>query len=242
MKKYLKFIVAGLIFSLAACGGNDKPKPSQPSIPGGSSVSTPSPSVSTPAPSVENISETMARIDEIIKGYISGTVDGNIELPTSIEGYNIYITWESDNPNVISSLGKYAKPMDDVTVTLTASYDYKGINNHKVVIQTTVLGYSDDEKLAMAEGEMSQPVIDATHTSFALIENIESVGATIAWTAAGSEYATINEGTFALAEDAFLYGAEFSLTATIDLNGKTKEVVYNYTIYIDYNLRLAKVV
>ena len=241
MKKYLKFIVAGLIFSLAACGGNDKPKPSQPSIPVGPSVSTPEPSVSTPSVSVENISETMARIDEIIKGYIPGTVDANIELPTSIEGYNIYITWKSDNPNVISSLGKYAKPMDDVTVTLTASYEYKGINNHKVVIQTTVLGYSDDEKLAMAEGEMSQPVIDATHTSFALIENIESVGAAITWVVSGSEYATINEGTFVLAEDAFLYGAEFSLTATIDLNGKTKEVVYNYTIDIDYNLRLAKV-
>lgn len=43
MKKYLKLLVAGLIFSLAACGGNDssKPKPSQPfpSIPGGPSVS-----------------------------------------------------------------------------------------------------------------------------------------------------------------------------------------------------------
>lgn len=59
MKKYLKLLVAGLIFSLAACGGNDssKPKPSQPfpSIPGGPSVSTPEPSVSTPSVNVENI-------------------------------------------------------------------------------------------------------------------------------------------------------------------------------------------
>ena len=73
MKKILSAGIAALMLcALAACGGNDssKPKPSQPfpSIPGGPSVSTPEPSVSTPSLNVENISETMARIDEIIKG------------------------------------------------------------------------------------------------------------------------------------------------------------------------------
>lgn len=181
MKKYLKLLVAGLIFSLAACGGNDssKPKPSQPfpSIPGGPSVSTPEPSVSTPSVNVENIGETMSRIDEIIKGYVPEVVDADIELPTSIEEYGIVISWHSQSPDVISQTGKYAKPLNDTTVILTATYEYKGTGVHKVEVKPTVYGYTDDEKLAMAEGEMSQPVIDATHTSFALIENIESVGA-----------------------------------------------------------------
>ena len=242
MKKYLKLLVAGLVFVLAACGGgndNSKPTPSSPSIPGGPSVSTPTPSVSTPAPSVENIGETMERIDEIIKGYVPSVVDGDITLPTSIEGYNIYILWSSSHPDVISTSGKYTKPLNDETVVLTASYEYKGIKGHTVEATTTVHGYTDEEKLDFVKGEMSKPEIDATHTSFTLITE-NDLNATITWEVSGSEYAIINENTFSLAEDAFLNGASFELKVTIELNEKTAEVIYEYEIAIDYSLRLAK--
>ena len=145
MKKYLKLLVAGLVFVLAACGGgndNSKPAPSSPSTPAPStpSVSTPSPSVS-----VENIGETMSRIDEIIKSYVPSVVDEDITLPTLIEEYNLAVSWHSQNPEVISETGKYTKPLNDTTVILTATYEYKGTGVHKVEVNPIVYGYSDEE-------------------------------------------------------------------------------------------------
>ena len=231
MKKYLKLLVAGLVFVLAACGGgndNSKPTPSSPK------PSTPS--VSTPT---ENIGETMSKIDAAIKGYVPEVVDGDITLPTSIEGYDIVISWHSQSPDVISTEGKYTKPLNDTTVILTATYEYKDSGVHKVEVKPTVYGYTDEEKLDLVKGEMSKPEIDATHTSFTLITE-NDLNATITWEVSGSEYATINENTFSLAEDAFLNGASFTLKATIELNEKTAEVIYEYEIAIDYSLRLEK--
>ena len=139
MKKYLKLLVAGLVFVLAACGGgNDNSKPT----PGSPKPSTPS--VSTPT---ENIGETMSKIDAAIKAYVPEVVDGDITLPTSIEGYDIVISWHSQSPDVISTEGKYTKPLNDTTVILTATYEYKDSGVHKVEVKPTVYGYTDEEKL-----------------------------------------------------------------------------------------------
>lgn len=47
-------------------------------------------------------------------------VTSNIELPTYYEDYNIYVTWESSNPEILDSNGKYNKPKETTKVTLTA--------------------------------------------------------------------------------------------------------------------------
>lgn len=239
MKKYLKFIVAGICFMLAACGGGNNSK-STPD-----STSTPSVNTSTNKPSssisVENIGETMSKIDEIIKGYVPDVVDSDITLPTSIEEYNITISWHSQSPNVISETGKYTKPVNDTTVILTATYEYKGTGVHKVEIQPIVYGYTEQEKVDLAKGEVSKPEIDYNNTQITLVTTDSKFDVSIEWTISENDYAVIEDNTLKVSEEAFLEGTTFTLTATITKGSTTTETTFEYVINADDSLRAKKV-
>lgn len=67
----------------------------------------------------EKINLTSKWLDEKMKEI--DVVDGDISLENKYEKYNAYIIWNSLNPTVITSKGKYYKPFNDEEVTLEAS-------------------------------------------------------------------------------------------------------------------------
>ncbi len=239
MNKHLKFLVASMCFVLAACGGenNSKPIPNSSSVPSiNSSTNKPSSSIS-----VENIGETMAKIDEIIKGYIPNVVDCDITLPTSIEGYNIEISWHSQNTSVISETGKFTKPLNDTTVILTATYEYKGTGIHKVEFKPIVYGYTEQEKIDLVKGVLAKPEIDYNNTRVTLITLDNKYDVSIEWTISQNDYATIEDNILNVSEDAFLDGTTFTLTATISKGSITNSIDFVYEIIANDLLRVNKV-
>lgn len=75
---------------------------------------------------IEKINLTSKWLDEKMKEI--DIVDGDISLENKYEKYNAYIIWNSLNPTVITSKGKYYKPFNDEEVTLEARISI-GVNS-----------------------------------------------------------------------------------------------------------------
>ena len=242
MKKFLGIIFACLCFVIAGCGREDNSKSSSPS-----SSSNPKTSTSTPTPStssnsstkVESVGDTIAKINALLNDDVPATVTENITLTSKIEEYNLYVFWSSSNEGVISKDGTYIKPIEDTSVTLTATYTYKGLEK-ELSYTTLAKGYSEEEKVDAAYGNLSKPLIDETHLNVTLItDNI--YGVNVEWEVSGSEYVTIDNNVLTVSNDALLEGATFELVAKISLNGKNKSETFTYTIEPSNTLRAEKV-
>lgn len=75
---------------------------------------------------IEKINLTSKWLDEKMKEI--DVVDSDISLENKYEKYNAYIIWNSLNPTVITSKGKYYKPFNDEEVTLEARISI-GVNS-----------------------------------------------------------------------------------------------------------------
>ena len=84
---------------------------------------------------IDNINE--AEIEALIIDALtlpSGSVNGDLELPTKDLVFNLDIEWMSNNESIISDEGKYNKPEKDTFVTLT----YQIVVNNSYTITKTI--------------------------------------------------------------------------------------------------------
>lgn len=94
-------------------------------------------------------------LDDYMSGH--GEVSADIELPTSFDGLNGSIVWESSNPEVLSETGVVTPAAESVTVTLTATITGDDGSSREVSYQVTVPGYAQDGVLEyLYEADMSQ--------------------------------------------------------------------------------------
>lgn len=92
------------------------------------------------------VEKAVAAADALMTEYTIGTkVTEDLILPATIFG--CAMNWDSTNPAVIATDGKYVRPADDKAVTLSINATY-GANMVKNSYAVVAKGYSNEEKLA----------------------------------------------------------------------------------------------
>ena len=92
------------------------------------------------------VEKAVAAADALMAEYTIGTkVTEDLILPATIFG--CAMNWDSTNPAVIATDGKYVRPADDKAVTLSINATY-GANMVKNSYAVVAKGYSNEEKLA----------------------------------------------------------------------------------------------
>lgn len=126
MKRIFSGLIIGLLSLLMACSKN--PKKVEDNLP------------KTPY----DFNEVYDKLEIIFDEHDTiKTVKSNVILPTSIEGYDVSITWQSDN-DAITNTGVVSRSNEDVIVTLIATIKHAQETKQKI-FKLTVLKKGDEQ-------------------------------------------------------------------------------------------------
>ncbi|WP_058306662.1 immunoglobulin-like domain-containing protein [Gracilibacillus massiliensis] len=160
------------------------------------------------------------------------SVTRDLSLPTETEN-GVAVTWETSNPEIISSDGKVSRPgveQGNTVVELTATLTYQGIDTTKTFAVTVIKQFSDMERVEQDAESIS--VYNPTNVkgNLHLVTTGEN-GSEISWE---SSHPEIIKGTEQVTEDANQLGwvkrpttdTDVTLTASVQYNEAitTKEI------------------
>ena len=158
------------------------------------------------------------------------TVTQNLTLPAAVSGFTgVFVTWQSDNPDILKNNGTVTRPDLDTTVTLTATLEKNGEKTKKT-FTVTVKGTAAEwieEKLKNAG---VQPlVISGTAAEVTLSGSHE-----VTWTS--NQPAVIDvqgkhEGPCAVTKPTGTASVSVILTATVTKAGLKKEKSFTVVVY-----------
>lgn len=173
--------------------------------------------------------------DEYLLSVLPTTVAADIELPTTIPEYDFEITWVSNKKDVLTNDGTFLAPVYETEVTLRAQFEF---NDEVITLfyTVTVVGYSDEQKLAASLLNLTAPAVDYYNRSASLPQT-NSFGATITWDVGGSAHVNISlDNNLVVAEEAFDNGDMFTLIATVIVGtlSDTKDFEYEMPKVTNY--------
>jgi len=171
------------------------------------------------------ISEYM---EEGLLNMLKGGVNNNILLPTNYKRgiYTAEVSWRSSNESVLTSVGNYTKPADDVFITLYYSIFVSESDNLEGEVMVLVKGPTDYERamLCALELESIYRSINTVSEDMDLIEGLSAhPRATISWYS-DNEGVLSSTGLFTRPIDTLF----ISLTATVKVNNATFLVVFSF--------------
>ncbi len=133
----------------------------------------------TTAPDPDMLILQQARDNLLIAGIGDG-VAANITLATTVGVNNVAVTWQSSHPQYISSTGVVNRPLENTTVTLTATLTYNEKSLTKVfeVVVLAAEEYIVVENIAEAIAISYNSETDGVTRNYVLMENVTILGVT----------------------------------------------------------------
>ncbi len=136
-----------------------------------------------------NDTDQVAKVKEELS--LPSQVSDDLNLPNHLEGYDVLITWSSDNTDVISHTGDYTQPLLPTTVVLTATLELGEVTDTKI-FSITAAGYSNQQLVDTAKSELTLDVTEVDE-DFTLVTQ-GSNDTNIEWSSDKAEI-TISDGS-----------------------------------------------
>lgn len=98
---------------------------------------------------LNNVNDSIVLLTAMETVDIQDTVRANIVLPSSA-GDEVSISWESSHPDIITDKGVVTQPAvgeDPASVTLTATFLYRGVSNQKTYPVTVLPSFTDAQSI-----------------------------------------------------------------------------------------------